>query len=129
MPGMGDFLKTAVHEHFLRNNSQTSPTTVYLALNTTAPGDDDSGTECSGTAYARAAIAFGAETGGVGSNSGLVTMATVGAGGWGTATHWKLMDALTVGDLMLWGALDNSHVLAENDVPKVQIGGLTVTWD
>ena len=57
-----DHLEDAVIQFFLRNDadSYSAASTLYLALYTTATGDDGTGTEMTGgtPAYARKAIAF-----------------------------------------------------------------------
>ncbi len=55
MAEMSNYLENALINATLRNTSYTSPTTVYVALYTSDPTDADSGTECSGTSYARQA--------------------------------------------------------------------------
>ena len=49
MAAASDYLEAALLDATLRATSYTSPSTVYLALYTSDPGDDNSGTECSGT--------------------------------------------------------------------------------
>ncbi len=93
-----------------------APATVYMALFTTPPADDNTGgVEVSGGSYARAAITtstgFSAISGGTAphqiSNSGTVTFATPTAN-WGTIVAFAIMDALTVGNLLYWNALGSN---------------------
>ena len=58
MAAFSDYLEGAVLDATLRNTSYSSPSTVYLALFTSDPTDAGSGTECSGTNYARQSVAF-----------------------------------------------------------------------
>ena len=51
-----DFLENKIIDHMLRNQAYTPPTTVYVALFTTATTDAGGGTEVSGGAYARQAV-------------------------------------------------------------------------
>lgn len=80
MAGTSDYLEAAVLDAVLRNTSYTSPTTVFVALYTSDPGDDNSGTECSGTSYARQSAAF-SRTAGVGSNTSAIEFPTAGVAG------------------------------------------------
>jgi len=129
MPGMSNVHKTNVINHFHRNASVASPVNQYLSLWTSAPGDDESGTEVSGPGYARILITFDADTLGVTQNSALVTMAAA-SGAWGIVTHWAIHTALSgTGNKQIWGALDNSHTIDTPDVPKVAAGGLVLTYD
>jgi hypothetical protein len=59
-----DYLENKIIDHMLRNQAYTPPSTVYVALFTTATGDDGSGTEVSGGSYARQAVTLGAASGG-----------------------------------------------------------------
>src|SRR5260221_3102901 len=101
-----------------------APATVYVALFTTAPADDNTGgVEVSGGSYARAAITtstgFSAITGGTAphqiSNAATVTFATPTAN-WGTIIAFAIYDALTVGNLLYWntisGQVINSGIIA-----------------
>ena len=58
--GMTDYLEGKLSDHTVRHVSYTSPTTVYLALFTSATDDTGGGTECTGGSYARQAAAFSA---------------------------------------------------------------------
>ncbi len=101
-----------------------APATVYVALFTTPPADDNTGgVEVSGGSYARAAITtstgFSAISGGTAphqiSNSGTVTFATPTAN-WGTIVAFAIMDALTVGNLLYWNALPGPGQVINNGV-------------
>jgi len=126
MSEMSNYLENALINATLRNTSYTSPTTVYLALYTTDPTDADSGTECSGTSYARQAITFGAPSNGVSTNSAAIEFPQAG-GSWGTITHIGIRDALTTGNLLYHTPLDASKTIATGDVFRVAIGSLSVT--
>ena len=126
MAEMSNYLENALINATLRNTSYTSPTTVYLALYTTDPTDADSGTECSGTSYARQAITFGAPSNGVSTNSAAIEFPQAG-GSWGTITHIGIRDALTTGNLLYHTPLDASKTIATGDVFRVAIGSLSVT--
>ena len=55
MSAFSNYLEGKIVDHFLRNTSVSSPTTVYLALFESDPGEDASGTETAYTGYARQA--------------------------------------------------------------------------
>jgi len=126
MSEMSNYLENALINATLRNTSYTSPTTVYLALYTSDPTDADTGTECSGTSYARQAITFGAPSNGVSTNSAAIEFPQAG-GSWGTITHIGIRDALTTGNLLYHTPLDASKTIATGDVFRVAIGSLSVT--
>ena len=126
MSEMSNYLENALINATLRNTSYTSPTTVYLALYTTDPTDADTGTECSGTSYARQSITFGAPSNGVSTNSAAIEFPQAG-GSWGTITNIGIRDASTAGNLLYHTPLDASKTIATGDVFRVAIGSLSVT--
>lgn len=126
MAEMSNYLENALINATLRNTSYTSPATVYLALYTSDPTDADTGTECSGSGYARQAITFGAPSNGVSTNSAAIEFAQAG-NSWGTITHIGIRDALTTGNLLYHTPLDASKAIATGDVFRVAIGSLSVT--
>ena len=126
MAEMSNYLENALINVTLRATSYTAPTTVYLALYTTDPTDADTGTECSGTSYARQAITFGAPSNGVSTNSAAIEFPQAG-GAWGTITHIGIRDALTTGNLLYHSPLDASKTIATGDVFRIATGSLSVT--
>lgn len=121
-----NYLENAVINHVLRNTALSSPTTVYMALYTSDPGEADSGTEVSGGSYARVAVTFGAPTDGATSNSVEVQFPQATAS-WGTVTHFGIRDAATAGNLLYSAALDSSNLIETNDVAKFAVGAISVT--
>jgi hypothetical protein len=126
MAEMSNYLENALINVTLRATAYTAPTTVYLALYTTDPTDADTGTECSGTSYARQSITFGAPSNGVSTNSAAIEFPQAG-GAWGTITHIGIRDALTVGNLLYHTPLDASKTIATGDVFRVAVSSLSVT--
>lgn len=126
MAEMSNYLENALVNATLRNTAYTSPSTVYLALYTSDPTDADSGTECSGTSYARQSITFGAPSNGVTTNSAAIEFPQAG-GAWGTISHIGIRDASTSGNLLYHTPLDASKTIATGDVFRVAIGSLSVT--
>ena len=112
----------------LRNQSYTPPTTVYLALFTSAPSDAGGGTEVSGGSYARQAVTLSAASGGASSNSADITFPQATAD-WGTVTHCALMDAASSGNMLMWTPLDASKTINNGDTFKINSGDLDITVD
>jgi hypothetical protein len=123
---MANYLENALINGTLRGTTYTAPTTVYVALYTNDPTDADTGTEVSGTAYARQAVTFGAPSNGATTNSAAVEFPQAG-GSWGTVTHIGIRDALTTGNLLYHTALDASKTIATGDVFRIASGSLSVT--
>lgn len=107
----------------------TRPTAWYLALFTTDPAEDASGTEVStsGTAYARQTVAF-TVTGNTATNSAAVEFPTATAS-YGTVTHVAVFDAVTAGNMIAYAALSSSKSIDTGDVLRVPANDLDVTLD
>lgn len=130
-----DYLENEILDHILSAATWSAPATVYVALHTADP--TDSGTqdanECSGTDYARVAVTnnatnWPASSGGSKSNGADIDFGTVGAGGWGTATHFSIGDAVSgAGNILFSAALTASQVLAAGNTVKFATGSLTVS--
>ena len=124
-----NFLETEILDHVFGAAAYTAPGTMYLALFTSNPDEDASGTEVStsGTAYARQSVAF-TVSGNTASNTGAVEYPTA-TDDFGTVTHVGVMDALTSGNLMAYAALTSSKTIATGDVFRVPAGDLDITLD
>ena len=125
MSAFSDYLENKVLLHVFGGSAYSAPGTLYLALYTSDPGDDNSGTECSGTAYARQTIAF-TVVNDTASNNAAVEFPTAGSS-WGTITHVGILDALTSGNLLAHDALTASKTVASGDVFRVPSGDLDIT--
>ncbi len=107
--------------------SPTRPTATYLALFTSNPAEDGSGTEVSGGAYARQAVSI-TVSGNTASNTAAMEYPTATAS-YGTVTHVGIYDALTSGNLIAYGALTTSKAIDTGDVLRVPAGDLDITLD
>lgn len=123
MAALSTYLENALLNATLRNVTFTSPTTVYLALYTTNPTQADTGTEVTGGSYARAAIVFGAASGGICTNTNVITIASMPAT---TVTYLGIRTASTGGNLLYYGALTTAKTLNAGDSFIVQVGDLSV---
>jgi len=109
--------------------SPTRPTSWYLALFTSNPDEDGSGTEVStsGTAYAREAVTF-TVSGNAATNSGAIEYATATAS-FGTVSHVGVYDASTAGNLIAYAALSSSKAIDTGDILRIPAGDLDITLD
>jgi hypothetical protein len=126
MAEMSNYLENALINVTLRATSYTAPTTVYVALYTSDPTDADTGTEVSGTSYARQSVTFGAPSNGATTNSAAVEFPQAG-GSWGTVSYIGLRDASTAGNLLYHTALDAAKTIETGDVFRIASGSLSVT--
>jgi hypothetical protein len=126
------YLGNKLLDHAAGRTSFTMPT-AYLALFKTAPGISGSGTECAYTGYARQAIGtggasvFGAAASLSSSNTSAISFPTKTAGTDETVGYWATFDALTVGNMLEFGTITVSKLIADNDTPSFAIGQLTRT--
>lgn len=123
------FLENELYDHLFRNAAYTSPTTVYAALfgTTASVANLEAGTltgEISGNAYARTAITFGAPASGAGSNSSAVTFPAASGGNWGTIRYMAIMDAATVGNVLMHTQLDSDVVINDGNQFQFNIGDI-----
>ena len=128
MSAMSDYLENKVLDHILGTTAYTQPTTVYLGLSTATFGDDNSGTELSGSGYARQSVAFDAASSGTAHNSAVIEFPAA-TGSWGTITHFGVFDALTGGNLLVHGAFTTSKTIASGDIVRISAGDLDISAD
>lgn len=121
--------ETHVLNYVFTTTSVTRPTAWYLALFTTNPAEDASGSEvsASGTAYARQSATF-TVSGNTASNSAAIEFPTATAS-YGTVTHVGVYTASSGGDLIAYAALSTSKAIDTGDVFRVPSGDLDVTLD
>jgi hypothetical protein len=126
MSAMSDYLENEILDHILGTGAYTMPTTVYVGLSTASFNDDNSGTELSGSGYARVAATFSAASGGTTSNSAAVEFAAA-TGSWGSVSHFGVFDASTAGNLLIHGAFTTAKTIATGDILKISAGDLDIT--
>ena len=121
--------ETHVLNYVFTSTSVTRPTAWYLALFTSNPAEDASGTEVStsGTAYARQSATF-TVSGNTASNSAAIEYPTATAS-FGTVTHVGVFDASTGGNLIAYSALSTSKAVGTGDVFRVPSGDFDLTLD
>lgn len=120
MGSLTDYGELELLDHVFENGAYVPAATIYMALFTGDP--TDAGllvNECSGNGYARTAIVFSAASSRTIIQNGQVTFPQCVGGGWGTITHWGVMDASTSGNMLAYGALSTPIVTAEGNVPFV----------
>ncbi len=118
MGAFSNYLEDKIVEHFLRNNATTPPTTVYVGLFESDPGEASGGTETAYTNYARQTSAWTAiDANGQTKNSGTITFPANGnASASVTITHLCLFDAATAGNRLFYAALSAPKTLSPGDV-------------
>lgn len=133
---MGSFALYAenkVLDHLVGKTTFTLPS-VWVALFTVTPTDEDGtgGTEASAGNYARKSTAgadWEAAAAGANQNANDITFIECATADWGTITAFALYDALTVGNMLAWGALGTSKAITVGDTAKFSAGDLDITLD
>lgn len=142
---MGDVYEARVLNLIFKNTlaSATVPmtldaTNVWIGLYPSGfgPSDSGGGTEVTGNAYARVAVArtgagFNAASGAAPTttNTGAISFPQATGAGWGTITQFGIFDAATSGNLIYWGDLATPKAVAGGDTVTFAASALTITQD
>lgn len=145
MANMSDYLENKLIDQLFRGQAYSFPATLYMALFIATPTDvAASGTEVTGGSYARVAVTSSlanwagtqgattttASTGtnGTTSNNTVITFTTPTAT-WGTVTSFAIFDALTAGNMLIWGPLTISNTISSGNPVNFQISQLSFQID
>ena len=134
MTALSSYAERKILDHLFRNTTLTSPN-AYIGAFTNSPTDSASGTECSGSGYARVQIdnkTSAATTGTDNSsitNSSAITFPAASGGAWGTITHIGIFDASSSGNLLAHGSLSASKTISDGDTLQINASALTITID
>lgn len=126
MSAFSDYLENELLDHALGTGSYTAPSTVYVGLSTATLGDDNSGTELSGSGYARQSAAFDAAVSGTADNTAAIEFPAATAS-WGTISHFGIYDAASSGNLLFHGAFTAAKLIDTGDILKISAGDLDIT--
>jgi len=126
---LSNTFETHTLQYLFTTTSVTRPTAWYIALFTSNPAEDASGTEVStsGTAYARQSATF-TVSGNEATNSAAIEFPTATAS-YGTVSHIGVFDASTGGNLIAYAALTTSKAIDTGDVLRINSAELDVTLD
>lgn len=142
--GLSDYFSNKLIDLIWRAQAYSIPANLYLAYATDAPTNAGGGTEPGVGSYARVAIPstlsgwgptqgdlstdVSSGTGGRISNRSVATFPAPTADQ-GTATHTKLMDASTSGNLMVWRALAQAKTIASGGpAPRFEADAFGITF-
>lgn len=99
--------------------------TPFMALFTSNPGPTATGTEVSGGSYTREAISFGAVASGSMSNDAEVQFTGLPEV---EATHYAIFDAVSGGNLLVYGELDEAIVADAGDSATFAVGDVVINF-
>jgi len=128
MSAMSDYLENEILDHILGTGAYTMPSTVYVGLSTGSFADDNSGTELTGSGYARVSASFGAAASGTASNDAAVEFPAA-TGSWGVVSHFGVFDASSSGNLLIHGAFSASKTITTGDILRISVGDLDISAD
>lgn len=119
------YIQDKILESIFKNVAFTPPASLYVALYTTNPNADNSGTEVTGGSYARKVVTFAASSSGsIPSNAALAFTSLPTA----VITHYGVLDAATAGNLITYGALPSPISANSGDEVTVASGSITFTF-
>ena len=118
MANLSTYTKGELIKHIFRTGAFTKPAALYLALYVGA-------TEVAGGAYARVAVGpsdatWAAQVGGNGATSNVADVVfPAPTANWGTVTAFKILDAITAGNIIIEGSLATPKTVNNGDpAPK-----------
>ena len=123
---LSNYLENKLLDHFLGTAGYTMPTTVYVGLYTVVPTDAGGGTQVTGGSYARQTAAFSAAASGTTSNTANIDFAGMPAA---TTVAIGVFDAITSGNLLLWGTLTTNKTTDAGDTLRIATGDLDISID
>ena len=131
---MSDYLEVQLRAHIFRTASFTKPAALWVSLHTADPTDTGSGAEANYGAYARvqrdpldANWTAASATDGNTDNAAAITFPQC-TSGTNTITHFGIWDASVAGNLITYGTLTVSQVIAVGGTPSFAIGALDITF-
>lgn len=128
-----DYTENKVLEHITGKTAFTKPTNTYLGLFTVMPSESGTGgTEVStSTGYARQQVTWGTAVSGAIANSAQVRFPVSGnaTNNYGTIVGIGLWDALTTGNLIVYGTLTSAVTINSGDSWTLSSGAVTITLD
>lgn len=126
MAAFSNYAEDLLVNALLRGASFTAPTTPYVALFVSDPGEAGEGTEVTGGAYSRKAATFAAPSNGVTETTANLVFNQATAN-WGTVGYFAIFDAATGGNMLFHGALTTPKTIEIDDQFNIPAGNLTIT--
>lgn len=130
-----DYFENKILDCYFGGTAYASSGTLYVALSSGIPTNDNGGgfNEPSGSAYARVAVTntksnWTTASGGALENSTTITFPTA-TGAWGTVSYFGIYDASTVGNLLGSGTLTIAKTITSGDTASFASGALDITLD
>ena len=132
MTAASNYLENKILDHTLRNTAYTQPSGLYVGLFTNSSGnaatnlENGTLTDEVTTSYIRKAVTFSAASGGTSATNATVTF-DAATTSWGTITHVAVLDAVSSGNVLFWGAVTTSKAIDIGDTFQITSGNLTIS--
>ena len=122
------FLNCVAGNIFKSTDADALPTSLYIGLSTTAPSADGTGvTEPSDSEYSRVQLVnMSVPEDGCVKNNGAISFNESGES-WGTITHYVICDAVTGGNVLMYGPLTVSRTVEAATVMTIREGQLKLS--
>lgn len=128
-----DWYANRILDHLFGNNSHTPPSTMYVALSTSAFQDSATGSdmnEVGGGGYSRVAVEnnstnWPSASGQEKANGEVFTFPTA-TGNWGTVQSFYLCESATGGNVYYGADLTTSRTIAEGDTASFAVGSIVI---
>lgn len=122
------FLDLVAGNVFRTKTSPAIPAAYYIGLSKTVPNlSGDNVSEPSGGGYARVKLTdLSTPSDGTVTNNSAIDFAESTAA-WGTVTHFVVYDALTDGNLLMYGQLTTSRSVEAETIMTIKAGALTLS--
>ena len=134
MSNATDFYEDRLVAYHRGTQPAAPPANWYISLHTATTTDAGGGTEVSGGAYARVAVAastaqWTASSAGNGttSNVNAITFPAATAN-WGTVVDFAIWDASSAGNMWFHGPLTTSRTINSGDTFSFGANALTIVW-
>jgi len=135
MASASDYLEERILNHIFRTTALPQSPSVFVALFTGDPTDAGTGPEVAGGAYTRVGVGRAdanwtapavSGTNRRISNAIAITFPSPTLD-WGLVTHFAIFDAITAGNMLVYGQLGVARTVAAGDnPPSFAIGALTI---
>ncbi len=122
------FLNLVAGNVFRSKTTPAIPANYYIGLSKTAPNMSGSNvTEPSGGGYSRVKLTgLSTPSNGTVTNSNAIDF-NESTASWGTVTHFVVFDALTGGNLLMYGQLTTSRSVEPSTIMTIKAGALTLS--
>jgi len=131
---MCNYLENKILDYIFSRTSYIVPTILYLGVSTTAVQEDGTGiTEPTDSVYERLTITnnatnFPAAVDSIKQNAVRFDF-EVATESWGTITHFFISDAITGGNILIYGTLTVSKVIDIDDQLILPVNALSISLD